>query len=154
MFHVSTKKLKGAYQTLLVTFLTLLMFHLSLAVGPLLERKFFPVMINGQILDVEEQPNGMSQITFSAEKVRPCTWFQTTWWIGHLGGLSAQVVARHESPPQVRSEGLHIWKNLWVGLSEKLLRTSSYSITYHDCHPFWRSQSIFFNSEWLVPPSN
>lgn len=146
MTNLSTQTLKFVYQIVLAVFLTLVCIHLMFAFGPVLERRLFPVMINGKIEKVEPVATNSSRLEFTAEKIRNCDWIRTSWWIGDPDGLSAQVPAVHKAPPQVRPTGRHYWNQLFVGLPEHVLRTASFSITFHRCHPFWASQSMFYDS--------
>lgn len=118
-----------------------------IALGPSLERKFFPVMVNGHILAVTDEAPGLSGVRFEATKVRKCPWYTTSWFIGEYTGLAALVPSEHTAPPEVRDLGVHRWEKILVGLPEDVLREHSFAITEHSCHPLWKSQSVFFLGE-------
>ena len=145
MSRITLVTLRRLHFSVLTLCVVLVAVYVSIGFGPLLERKFFPMMVNGTILSAEEYDGKVTRLEFQAEKVRKCGWRTTDWFIGKYGGLSAYVPSVHKSSPQIRDEGIHVWKNLWVALPEDVIRAKSFSITKHRCHPFWLSESLFYN---------
>ena len=113
--------------------------------GPVIERKYFPVMKPGSIVVATRDSATQTSLWFKAEKVRDCLpWISTSWYLGKLNGKSAFVYTKHTAPPEIRDPGVLEWKRIIIGLPEESIRSNSFAITKHYCHPFWPSQSVFY----------
>jgi hypothetical protein len=110
------------------------------------EYYYFPVMQNGELIQVEKIEEDVSIVSFSAVKLRDCDWIKTEWFYGDPEGAHVPVEMAHLEPPAIRGEGEHLWENTRVGLSKELIEESSFVISTHECNPYWKTKSLVINT--------
>lgn len=115
---------------------------------PSVERKFFPVMVNGQWGHVIEEVDGGIIVSASATKVRGCGWKETEFFLGIRNGLhSAMPRARHMDPPAVNDVGDLVWSRIFLPVTRfQFEQGFVYADSLHDCYGLDHlSRSRLFN---------
>ena len=120
------------------------------AVGPDLEKRFFPVVENVKIIKIEEYGEDKVSIWVTFEKARQCTFKGIGWYYQNPIGNSLQKLAFEfrDTPADDRITSRPVGKQIsgpWIiGTTIGKFKNNVLAETNHDCHALWDSVSRFY----------
>jgi hypothetical protein len=131
-------KYKLAY-TILIATITLSIYPLL----PKIEGALFPVAGKLVIKNPTLTESGNTRFDGEFVKYRKCTRAELEWHFGVQGGHTVLVPSTRPDPI-ISPEGKASFEGWEVGLTLQQIQKESFVIVFHDCHPFWRTETKFF----------
>lgn len=130
-----SKQLIGAFLIIPILFFK--------SVGGRVEGYLFPVTTLGVITKYEPMGETWTRVWGHSERLRQCSFEHLSWYLAH-NGHNARADVMFEEGTKVRDGGEFDFGPWVVQLTPSQLFTRSYSIVYHRCHPFWLTETRFF----------
>jgi len=117
--------------------------------GPAIEKGFFPVMANTDIIRTETVSGTTVDAWFVFDKKRSCTFVDLDFYTidpitKRHHRVIYELISDGDLPPATRPIGKH-WGGAWrLEISEDAFTGEVVAITHHRCHIFWISETQFF----------
>lgn len=119
------------------------------AIGPSIERNYFPVVSKLTIDSLGSDEQGHSVVGARFTKFRDCEYIGIAWFRGSLEqGFERVPVILWRKPGDRSSPNRPIGMQRagpWlIAVSPDEIHTNSFARLFHRCHPFWLSRTDFF----------
>lgn len=120
-----------------------------LGVGPVIESKIAPVVSRGVITKIVNNNDTYQSMDFwyKARRLRSgCNYDHVEWFSGDPDGAHSRLTMTAPSNEGVilKQGEEYVFGPNRVFINETQLRTNTFAIAYHDCHPLWLSESILY----------
>ena len=142
MSRIIARKVFGWGGTLVTLFIVLVLW-LGEIYGGKIEGRFFPVVANTSI--VEMQPVGpySTRILGQSEKLRACPFDRIEWYIGTPSAYSV-VPVLFEDRSTARPAGPLDFGPWLLRMTAEEIKNRSFAVVFHRCHPFWLTETRFY----------
>ena len=133
-------------------------FHLAAAFVIVLASTYIYSLVEGYVdpvmepLEISNIRRGPSEfdVTFDGQAVKlrgDCEWIESRWYIGQRWERNQRTRWDFTGRPQIRKEGLLVWKDQIAAMSPQELVQNSHANTVHKC-PWrpWRTVTPFYDS--------
>ncbi len=115
--------------------------------GPTVEGRIFPVVVSTKltrVTAVEKHPD-RAIVYGSSRKIRgSCVYKDIEWYYGRPNEAHVLVPVDIVEPAKLRADGRFTFGPWEVHLSPGLIKSNSYAIVRHSCHPFWDTYTWFW----------
>lgn len=122
----------------------MIIYPLIMTYGPKIEGYLFPVVINTDITKMVEVEPNVTDIYGAREKVRDCTYLQTRWFYGKQGTNSSLIPLEISGQAQIFDVGDINFGPWRLNIDRSVIRSQTYAVFYHQCHPFWVTPTVFW----------
>ena len=142
MLRSKQKKISSQY-LLFIGAMVMLSWPFISTFGPVIEGKFLPVVVDTVLTKTISEGKSQTIIYGSSTRDRDCTFSYLEWFYGNSDGsvlLPLEILEK----PKIRDDGVFDFGPWRVGLEESLVKSQSFAIVYHQCHPFWKTQTKFW----------
>lgn len=104
-----------------------------------LEGYLFPVVTEFKIEEVSQD----SRVRGTFLKMRECQFREVTWYLTD-GETKIPVSLTFEDGPKIRHEGRESYGPWHVGIPSDRIRSESYVVVEHRCHPLWPTKTKLY----------
>ena len=119
------------------------LYILASTYGGRIEGRLFPVVVDVTIDRTEAVDSISSRLWGRFRKVRECNFVEIEFFLGSPN-KSAAVSVTLEEGSKLRGNGIEEWGPWVVQLTGAQLQGIFYAVVTHDCHPFWKTKTIFY----------
>ena len=121
-------------------------------VMPSYEGQRWPVVELAQISRIEVVSPYASRVWLESEKLRGCSYDNIEWFLGEQEGEAARVPVTFEEKSKIRGPGPLSLGPWLVALPPEQIMDNSFAFVNHNCHVFWQTKSLFYDSAIELSP--
>ena len=114
------------------------------SLGPSVEGRLWPVTERTELTAVEPAGELKADVTGTSIKLRNCDFVEVRWLYGRPEEPSSRVVIDFMDQPRPRPEGSFTFGPWRVGMPADQVRTKSWVVAVHKCHPLWNTETLFW----------
>ena len=111
-----------------------------------LEGRFFPVVDRTTITSAILIDEFSTEIKGGSYNLRDCTLIDVRWFIGTVESYSQTQLVSERGIRQGDDKEF-VFGPWAVQLNANELANNSFAIMYHNCHPFWTTQTYFWTTD-------
>jgi hypothetical protein len=111
--------------------------------GGKIEGRYFPVVVNTAVTEIERVGDIESRVWGSSEKVRQCAFERIEWYIGSEDAYS-RVAVSFEERSKARPDGDLSFGPWLIRMTPEEVLHRSFAVVVHRCHPLWLTETRFY----------
>lgn len=113
--------------------------------GPIIEGRLLPVVKDTQIVTVSPEGLFKSRIWGSSHKIRErCQFKRLEWLYAPEQGTPVTAPVSFLAGTKSRGEGIFDFGPWVVDIADDKIKDESLVYAYHQCHPFWLTETQFY----------